>query len=90
MAEALFSAPVEQLTPEGCEALAATIGLDVNAFRDCVKDPSIDARIRADGEAFRASHGHGLPTLYVGETKLEGAQERAALRSALDGAIRAL
>jgi predicted DsbA family dithiol-disulfide isomerase len=55
-----------------------------------MKDPETDARIHADGEAFRAAHGHGLPTLYIDGTKLEGAQERTVLTRALDAAIRAL
>ncbi len=90
MAEALFTAPVEELTREGCEALAAKNGVDLARFRDCLQDPSIEARIHADGEAFRAAHGHGLPTIYVGATKLEGAQKGEVLRSTLDTAIQAL
>ena len=90
MAEALFTAPPEELTPEGCEALAVKYGLDATAFRDCVKDPAIQARIDADRETFRAAHGHGLPTLFIGETKLEGSQERAVLASTLENAIRSL
>jgi predicted DsbA family dithiol-disulfide isomerase/uncharacterized membrane protein len=90
MAEALFAAPIEQLTPEGCEALALTIGLDAARFRDCLKDPSIDARIRADGEMFRAAHGHGLPTIYIDGTKLEGTQDREVLKATLDSAIKTL
>ena len=90
IAEALFTAPVAELTPEGCENLAVKHGLDLARFKECVKDPEIDARIHADGEMFRAAHGHGLPTIYIDGAKLEGAQEREVLQSALDGAIRAL
>ena len=90
MAEALFTVPTEELTPEGCELLAVKFGLDSVAFRDCVKDPAIEARINADIDAFHAAHGHGLPTLFVGETKLEGSQDRAVLESTLESAIRAL
>jgi protein-disulfide isomerase len=90
MAEALFTAPPEQLTPEGCESLAVKYGLDAAGFRDCVKDPAIQARIDADRETFHAAHGHGLPTIFIGETKLEGSQERAVLESTLENALRAL
>ena len=90
MAEALFTAPITELTPEGCENLAVKHGLDLARFKDCVKDPEIDARIHADGETFRAAHGHGLPTLFIDGTKLEGAQEREVLQSTVDSAIRAL
>ena len=90
MAEALFTAPTEELTAEGCESIAVKQGLDLARFQECMKDPEIDARIRADGETFRAAHGHGLPTIYIDGMKLEGAQEPAVLRSTLEGAIRAL
>lgn len=90
IAEALFTAEPNQLTPEGCEALAIKHGLDAAAFRDCVGDPATDARIRADGEAFKAAKGHGLPTIYVDGVKLEGSQEPGVLESTLDTAIRAL
>lgn len=90
MAEALFTAPTSELTPEGCEGIAVKQGLDLSRFKDCMKDPEIDARIRADGETFRAAHGHGLPTIYIDGAKLEGAQEPSVLQSTLDGAIRAL
>ncbi|MBS2014737.1 MAG: thioredoxin domain-containing protein [Deltaproteobacteria bacterium] len=88
--EALFSAPPETLTREGCEELAAKQGLDVAKFKECFDAEKTMARIRADGEAFRAAQGHGLPTIFVDGQKLEGAQDRETLESVLDGAIRAL
>lgn len=90
MAEALFAAPTNQLTPQGCEEIASQHGLDVARFKDCMKDPEIDARIRADGEAFRAAGGHGLPTIFIDGAKLEGAQDREVLKATLDSAIKAL
>ena len=90
MAEALFTAPTSELTPAGCEELALKQGLDLARFKECVSDPETDARIRADGETFRAAHGHGLPTLYIDGVKLEGAQEPSVLQSTFDGALRAL
>lgn len=90
MADALFKANPEELTPEGCEKLAKEQGLDVERFRACVRDPATEARIEKDKEAFRAVKGHGLPTLWVDGTRLEGAQDRETLESTLDAAIRAL
>lgn len=90
MADALFTAPTSELTPEGCERIAVKQGLDLTRFKECMSDPEIDARIRADGETFRAARGHGLPTIFIEGMKLEGAQEREVLRSTLDSAIRAL
>jgi len=90
MAEALFKAPVEDLTPEGCEKIAQQLGLDVEQIRRCIADPKTAERIENDKAEFKAAKGHGLPTIWVGETKLEGAQEKAELEAVLDGAIRQL
>jgi len=90
MADALFRTDPEELTQEGCEKLAREQGLDIERFRACVRDPATQARIDKDKEAFRAVQGHGLPTIWVDGTKLEGAQDREGLRSTIDGAIRAL
>lgn len=90
MAEALFTTPPAELTREGCESIAVKLGLDVTRFRECFTSAETEARIKADGETFRAAHGHGLPTLYIDGTKLEGAQEPEVLKSTLDSAIRAL
>ncbi len=90
MADALVLAPVEELTREGCEQIAAKQGLDVARFRACVAAPETEARIKADGETFRAAKGHGLPTLFVGTQRLDGAQDGATLRAVVEGAVRAL
>lgn len=90
VADALFSARTDDLTPDGIEKIATGLGLDGEAFRACVRDASTDARIKQDSEAFRASGGQGLPTLWFDATKLEGAQDREALEQVLDGAVRAL
>ncbi|HKU41810.1 MAG TPA: DsbA family protein [Polyangiales bacterium] len=90
IAEALFAAAPDALTPEGCERIATAYGLPLERFRACVRDPATDARIRADAEAFRATRARGLPTLWIGEQRLEGLQDAATLRRAFDDAIRAL
>jgi len=87
MADALFSADVETLTEDGCAKLAASLGLDEDAFRRCTKDPATEAHIQADTAAFRASGGHGLPTLWIDQTKLEGAQPPETLERAITHAI---
>jgi predicted DsbA family dithiol-disulfide isomerase len=87
MAEALFSAPVDDLTADGCAKLALSLGLDGDAFRKCMQDPAIDARIRADQATFKASGARGLPTLWIGDEKIEGASPRDVLESAVSRAI---
>ena len=90
IAEALFASPPAELTPEGCEQLAIKHGLDLARFKECFTSAETEARIKADGEMFRAANGHGLPTIYIDGTKLEGAQEPEVLKSVLDKAIQAL
>src|SRR5262249_31983586 len=87
MADALFSAPVEELTPEGCEKIALSLGIDADAYRKCVVDPKTDARIQADQDAFKAAQGHGLPTLWIDEAKIEGAQPGEELERVVRAAI---
>jgi protein-disulfide isomerase/uncharacterized membrane protein len=89
LADALFRAPPEELTAEGCEKLAAGLGLDTELFRACVNDPATQARIDADRETFHAVQGHGLPTIWIDGTRLDGAQDREQLAATLDAAIRA-
>jgi uncharacterized membrane protein len=90
LADALFGADPAELTPEGCEKLAVQLGLDPDRFRACFKDPATEERIKKDIETFRAAHGHGLPTIWIDKTKLEGAQDKETLASTLDSAINAL
>ncbi len=87
MADALFKAPVDDLTPEGCEKVATTIGLSLDAFRSCVQDPETDARIKSDTAEFKAAKAHGLPTIWIGDRVMEGAQPVETLREALDDAL---
>jgi protein-disulfide isomerase len=87
MADALFKAPVAELTPDGCEKLASSFGMSLDAFRTCVADPATDARIKSDTEEFKAAKAHGLPTIWIGDQKIEGAQPVETLREALDDAL---
>lgn len=87
MADALFSAPVEELTPDGCAKLAVSLGLDEAAYRRCTSDPATDARIQADQATFKASQGHGLPTLWIDEEKIEGYRPDDTLEKTLERAM---
>lgn len=69
--------------------LAASLGADRGLFERCLRDPSTEARLEADEAAFDAAAGDGVPLLFVGDKRLEGAQRRSALEPALDEAIRA-
>jgi len=87
MADALFRAPVNELTPAGCEKIAETLGLDPAVYRACVADPKTEARIQSDTSQFHDSHGHGLPTIWIGDQRLEGAQPGEAYEKAMERAL---
>jgi uncharacterized membrane protein/predicted DsbA family dithiol-disulfide isomerase len=87
MANALFSAPEDDLTPEGCEKLAMSLGLPLDTYRNCVKSQATDALIEADKAEFKAAGGFALPTIWIGETRFVGAQSHEELEKALDKAI---
>jgi|HubBroStandDraft_2_1064218.scaffolds.fasta_scaffold07915_7 uncharacterized membrane protein/predicted DsbA family dithiol-disulfide isomerase len=87
MADALFSAPVEELTPQGCEKIAESLGLPPDTYRACVADPKTDDRIEADRAEFKAAGGYALPTIWIDQRRLVGAQPQEALSGALDAAL---
>jgi predicted DsbA family dithiol-disulfide isomerase/uncharacterized membrane protein len=87
MADALFAAPVDQLTPEGCEKIAEKLGLPLEAYRSCISDPSIGARIEQDRAEFNAAGGYALPTLWIGEREIVGAQSNEVLENAVRDAL---
>ncbi len=87
MASALFSAPVESLTREGCEKIAQSIGLPLDPYRACVGDPKTDQGIEADRATFKAAGGFALPTIWVDGNALIGAQPKEALEKAIAGAL---
>jgi predicted DsbA family dithiol-disulfide isomerase len=83
-AHALFE--TNDLSEAGVEALATERGIDANRFRRCVSDPTTDARLEQDLAMFEAVRGDGVPLLYVGRARLDGAQSSASLAAALDDA----
>jgi uncharacterized membrane protein/predicted DsbA family dithiol-disulfide isomerase len=87
MASALFAAPVEDLTRQGCEKIAQGLGLSLDPYRACVADPATDMLIEADRAEFKAAGGFALPTIWVGDRQLVGAQPPEALAQAIDDAL---
>jgi protein-disulfide isomerase len=88
MANALFSAPADDLTSEGCEAIATKVGLDATAFRSCMKDPATQARVEKETADFRSGGGRGLPTIWIGEQRFVGAQDPSVLEAAILRALK--
>jgi uncharacterized membrane protein/predicted DsbA family dithiol-disulfide isomerase len=87
MANALFAAPVDELTREGCEKIAARLDLPLDAYRDCVADPATLARIDQDRAVFNQAGGYALPTIWIDEHEVVGAQSREVLAEAIADAL---
>jgi len=86
MADRLISAPVEDLTDDGCTKIATQVGLDEAKFRACLSDPATQKKIESDDADFKATQGHALPTIWINDQVIEGAQGPDALRKAMDRA----
>ena len=87
MAEALLAARVEHLTPQGCERIAAEIGLDMDRYRADAADPATSKRIRGDIADAHKAGIKSLPTIYIGSQAFTDARATveqlvAALRRA--------
>jgi uncharacterized membrane protein/predicted DsbA family dithiol-disulfide isomerase len=87
MASALFSAPVDDLTPGGCEKIAASVGLPLDQYRACVVDPKTSDRIESDRATFGAAGGFALPTIWFDGQQLVGAQPKEEIEKALGDAL---
>jgi len=85
MADALIAADPAELTVEGCERIAATVGCDLDRYRSDRAARATQARVDADAAAARAAGIVRLPTIYVGEEAFVGA---AATPEQLTAAIR--
>lgn len=90
MANALFSAPTEDLTPEGCARMAECIGLDMDRYHRAFADPMTHARVAGDLADATAAGVHRLPTIFVGTARITGAAKSAnELADMIDEAARA-
>lgn len=81
MAQALFAAPPEELTAEGCEKLAASVGCDVEQYR--AARGAAETRIHADVADAQAADIHSLPTLFIGGERVVGASKSSAELTAM-------
>jgi len=76
MADALFTADIDELTPEGCAHIAESLGLPADKYSACVVDPATDERIARDRRDFNSakSKDDGLPLMWIGSEKVMGAR----------------
>lgn len=72
MAAALFAASPEELTTEGCEAIAKKIGCDLERYRTDLASTAAE-RVRSDLDEAKRAGIQGLPTLFIGSERLTGA-----------------
>jgi protein-disulfide isomerase/uncharacterized membrane protein len=87
IADALISAPLDQLTDDGCTKMASQLGIDEAKFRACLSDPATQKKIESDQADFKAAQGHALPTIWINDELIEGAEGPDALRKAMDHAL---
>jgi len=87
MSDALFRS--EDISAQGCEHLASQLGLDMAAFRSCVSAERTTDRIERDRRAAGEAGIEGLPTMFVGHTRLTGLVTASELRGPLEAALRA-
>ena len=76
MADALFAAPPDQLTPEGCEQIAAKVGCDLDRYRRDL--PAMVGKVAGDMLDARGGEVHSLPTVFVGTQRLTGANHTSS------------
>ncbi len=84
MANALFEA--EELTPSATRRLAVGFGVDVDRYDHCIVDPATDAHIDAEQKILHDAGFEGLPTTWVGNQQIIGAQPEDVFRKAFDQA----
>lgn len=81
MAAALFAAPPDDLTPEGCEKLAVSVGCDLERYRQAM--PAAHDRVAAEQREADAANVRSLPTLFVADERVVGAGKSAEQLTAL-------
>jgi predicted DsbA family dithiol-disulfide isomerase len=84
-AHALMNA--NDLSEHACAEIAVQHRVDRDVFERCTHDSKTEERIARDTAMFDALGGDGVPLLYVGGARLDGAQTRGSLESALDEAL---
>jgi protein-disulfide isomerase len=71
MAKALFAASPEELTPEGCAAIAARIGCDLDRYRTDMA--AAEQRVASDLRDADHAGVQVLPTVFIGGERIDGA-----------------
>lgn len=72
MADALYTAPEDQLTRAGTVAIAGRLHLEAPAFERCLDAPATQERLAADMALFDEINAAALPYTYVGPRVVAG------------------
>lgn len=75
MARALFAARPEELTPEGCAAIAARVGCDPARYQADLA--AAEQRVASDLRDAAAAGVRALPTMFIGAERINGASASA-------------
>jgi protein-disulfide isomerase/uncharacterized membrane protein len=81
MAAALFAAKPDELSAEGCEKIAASVGCDLDRYRADL--PGAEARVAAEMAEARAAGIRSLPTVFIAGERIVGARKSAEELTAL-------
>lgn len=86
VADKLYAATPEQLTPEGAVIVAAMAGADAGELSTCIKSPATLAKLEAEKKLFEELGGPGLPFTFVGKRVVVGANADG-LKSAVEAEL---
>lgn len=86
MADLLFQA--RSLGPGSEQQMAKTLGLDLDAFTRCLASKESSDRVEREAKIFDDARLPGLPTTFVGNDTITGAQSEETFRAAYERAAR--
>jgi protein-disulfide isomerase len=72
------------LTDEDLTRVATEVGLDLNAWNECRKDPTMEAEIRKDMQDGSAAGVTGTPAFFINGVFLSGAQPYDKFKTIID------
>jgi predicted DsbA family dithiol-disulfide isomerase/uncharacterized membrane protein len=88
MADRLFAVATDELDEAGTSKLAVSLGLDENAFKECLASARSAACVNADeNDAEAAGVPEAAPIFWVGKQKFEGARKPDVLKHAIEQAM---
>jgi uncharacterized membrane protein/predicted DsbA family dithiol-disulfide isomerase len=86
-AELLLEYPTDDFIDFAFQKLARQVGLDEGKFRECLKDPEVEARIERDRADYKSCEGKGLPLIFLGGERLFGLRQPDELEAHVKRAL---